>query len=139
MSQTSFCASWPQSHGAWGRVRYSKLKLESTLVQDITVLRCQGRISYREEAVQFSQKVADLLPHSKRLIVDFSGVELIDSAGLGELVMVLLWSQASGCSIKLAAPRRNVLEMLRLTNLVSVLEIHPTLEGAVSAFHPRPN
>jgi anti-sigma B factor antagonist len=115
------------------------LKLESTPVQDITVLRCQGRISYREEAAQFSRRVAELLQQTRKLIVDLSEVEMIDSAGLGELVLVQLCSQASGCSIKLAAPRRNVLEILRLTNLVSVLEIHPTLEGAVSAFYPRPN
>lgn len=139
MSHTSFCSTWPQSHGAWGRTRYSKLKLELAAVQGITVLRCQGRISYREEAAQFSQRVADLLPQNKQLIVDLSGCEVIDSAGLGELVLVQLWSQASGCSIKLAAPRPNVLEMLRLTNLVSVLEIHSAVEDAVLAFRPRPN
>lgn len=138
MNQTSFCSTWPQSHGAWGRGRYSKLKLELAAVQDVPVLRCQGRISYREEAVQFSQKIAELLPQSKQLIVDLSAVEVIDSAGLGELVLVQLWSQAIGCAIKLAAPRANVLEMLRLTNLVSVLEIYSTLEDAASACR-RPN
>ena len=139
MSHTSFCSSWPQSHGAWGRVRYSKLKLELGAAQGVPVLRCQGRISYREEAVQFSRKVAELLPQNKQLIVDLSGIEVIDSAGLGELVLVQLWSQASGCTIKLAAPRANALEMLRLTNLVSVLEIYPSIEDAASACRPRPN
>src|SRR5512143_4127716 len=103
MSHTSFCSSWPQSHGAWGRGRYSKLKLELAAVQGIAVLHCQGRISYREEAAQFSQKVSELLPQNKQLIVDLSAVEVIDSAGLGELVLVQLWSQASGCAIRLAA------------------------------------
>ncbi len=139
MSHTSFCSTWPQSHGAWGRVRHSKLKLESVAVQGVIVLRCQGRITYREEAAQFSRRVAELLPQTKQLIVDLSEIEVIDSAGLGELVLVELWSQASGCSLKLAAPRRNVLEVLRLTNLVSVLEVHPTLEEAVLAYRPRPN
>ena len=138
MNQTSFCSTWPQSHAAWGRGRYSKLKLELAAVQGITVLRCLGRISYREEAAYFSQKIAELLSHNKQLIVDLSAVDLIDSAGLGELVLVQLWSQASGCTIKLASPRANVLEMLRLTNLVSVLEIYSTLEDAASACR-RPN
>ncbi len=139
MSHTSFCSTWPQSHGAWGRVGYSKLKLELAAVQGIAVLRCRGRISYREEAAYFSQRIAELLPRTKRLIVDLSEVEVIDSAGLGELVLVQLWSQASGCAIKLAAPRANVLEMLRLTNLVSVLEIYSTVEDAASTCSPRPN
>ncbi len=134
MSHTSFCSSWPQSHGAWGSLKPSKLKLVMGTFQGLTVLGCHGRISYREEAAQFSKKIAELLPKTNRLIIDLSGVEAIDSAGLGELVMVLLWSQASECAIKIAAPRRNVLEMLRLTNLVSVLEIHPTLQEAMQAF-----
>ena len=136
MSHTSFCSSWPQSHGAWGRAKQSKLKLRFDTIQGLPVLRCQGRISYREEAAQFSQKVAELLPQHKQLIVDLSGIEVIDSAGLGELVLVQLWSQASGCSIKLAAPRANVLEMLSLTNLTSVLEIHSTLEDAALSYRP---
>jgi anti-sigma B factor antagonist len=108
--------------------------------QGLTVLRCLGRISYREEATQFSKKVADLLPQTNHLIVDLSGIEVVDSAGLGELVMVLLWSRASECSIKIAAPRANVLETLRLTNLVSVLEIYPTIEDAALACREsRPN
>jgi anti-sigma B factor antagonist len=110
--------------------------MELKTFQGLTVLRCLGRISYREEATQFSKRIADLLPQTSHLIVDLSGIELIDSAGLGELVMVLLWSRASECSIKIAAPRANVLETLRLTNLVSVLEIHATLEDAAQACRP---
>jgi anti-sigma B factor antagonist len=136
MSHTSFCATWPQPHASWERVKQPKLKLDLSFVHGITVLRCQGRISYREEAAQFSRKVAELLPHTRQLIVDLGRVEVIDSAGLGELVLILLWSQASGCAIKIAAPRPNVLEMLQLTNLVSVLEIHSTLDEALQACRP---
>jgi anti-sigma B factor antagonist len=136
MSHTSFYATWPQSHASWERVKQPKLKLDLSFPHGITVLRCQGRISYREEASQFSRKVAELLPHSKQLILDLSKIDVIDSAGLGELALIFLWSQAGGCAIKIAAPRPNVLEMLQLTNLVSVLEIHPTLDEALQACRP---
>jgi anti-sigma B factor antagonist len=105
-------------------------------VQGHTVLRCSGRISYREEATQFSSRVAEVAPHARQLIVDLSGVEIIDSAGLGELASVLLGSQAAGCAVKLAAPRPNVLEALQLTNLASVFEIYPTLSEAICASRP---
>jgi anti-sigma B factor antagonist len=136
MNLTSFSESWPQSHAAWGRGKSSKLTLQLDEDENVTVLRCRGRISYREEAAELSKKVTELLPHSRHLILELSGVELIDSAGLGELVMVLLWTQASGCSIKLAAPRRNVRELLELTNLASVFEIYPTLADATRAHGP---
>jgi anti-sigma B factor antagonist len=133
VNQTSFCNSWPQPHASWERVKRLKLKLSVETPQDVTVIRCQGRITYREEAAELSNRVAESLRLSRHLVLDLSGVDLIDSAGLGELVMVLLWAQASGVSIKLAAPRPIVRELLDLTNLASVFEIYATLNDALSA------
>ena len=59
---------------------------------------------------------------------------MMDSAGLGELALMLTWARATGCSIKLAAPNPRVRHLLELTNLDSVFEIHPRLEDAVLAF-----
>jgi anti-anti-sigma factor len=133
MNQTSFCNTWPQPHASWERVKRSKLKLSIETLRDVTVIRCEGRIAYREEAAQLSKEVADSLRLSRHLVLDLSGVELIDSAGLGELVMLLLWAQASGVSIRLAAPRPIVRQSLDLTNLTSVFEIYPTLADAIRA------
>lgn len=110
------------------------MKLQLETLGDIAILHCRGRITYRDEAVQFSKKVAELLPRTQRLVVELSGVEMIDSAGLGELVLVLLWAQANGCAIKLAGPRRHVRETLEVTNLASVFEIHPTCQDAVNGW-----
>lgn len=110
-----------------------KLNLEIRETDDVTVIHCQGRISYRNEAVALSDKVAELLPDTRQIVLELSGVEMIDSAGLGELVVILMWAQANRCSIKLAAPRNNIREMLQLTNLASVFEIHSTVDDAVLA------
>jgi anti-sigma B factor antagonist len=110
-----------------------KLNLEIRETNDVTVIYCQGRIAYRNEAVALSNKVAELLPETRQIVIELSGVEMIDSAGLGELVVILMWAQARRCSIKLAAPRENIREMLQLTNLASVFEIHPTVDEAVLA------
>ena len=134
MSLTSFCESWPQSHASWVRTRESKLKLRLETVGDIAILYCRGRISYRDEAVQFSKRVAELLPRTQRLVVELSGVEMIDSAGLGELVLALLWAQANGCAIRLAGPRSTLRETLEVTNLASVFEIHPSCQDAVNGW-----
>ena len=136
MNLTSFCESWPSSHASWRPVKESKLKFTSGARENATVLHCHGRISYREEAVELSKKVAELLPRTRQLILELSNVEMIDSAGLGELVVVLLWAQAAGCAIQLAAPRRNVRELLELTNLASVFEIYPSVKDAVKQQHP---
>jgi anti-sigma B factor antagonist len=111
-----------------------KLDLETRAINDVTVLFCRGRFTYRDEATAFSQKISELLPYARQVVVEFSGLETIDSAGLGELVVVHMWIRASGCALKLAGLNPRVQQTLELTNLLSVFDVHPTLDDALIAF-----
>ncbi|MGA8488961.1 MAG: STAS domain-containing protein [Terriglobales bacterium] len=111
-----------------------KLDLETRAINDVTVLFCRGRFTYRDEAIAFSQKIAELLPYARQVVVEFSGLEIIDSAGLGELVVVHMWIRASGCSLKLAGLNAQVQRTLELTNLLSIFDVHPTLDDALLSF-----
>ena len=115
-----------------------KLTLKTEAIHDVTVLRCQGRFTYRDEATAFSQKIAALLPHTRQLIVEFSELEIIDSAGLGELVVVHMWIRASGCALKVAGANARILHLLELTNLSRIFDIHPTLDDALLSFERKP-
>jgi len=114
-----------------------KLDLETRAINDVTVLFCRGRFTYRDEATAFSQKIAELLPHARQIVVEFSGLETIDSAGLGELVVVHMWIRASGCSLKLAGLNPRIQHTLELTNLLSVFDVHPTLDDALHSFQAK--
>ena len=111
-----------------------KLDLETRTIDDVTVLFCKGRFTYRDEATAFSEKIAELLPDARQLIVELSGLEVIDSAGLGELVVVHMWIRASGCSLKMAGANARILEVLELTNLLSIFDVHPTLDDALLSY-----
>ena len=111
-----------------------KLDLEIRAIDDVTVLYCRGRFTYRDEATAFSQKIAELLPNARRIVVELSGLEIIDSAGLGELVVVHMWVKASGCSLKLAGANPRIQQLLELTNLLSVFDVQPTLDDALLSF-----
>jgi len=110
-----------------------KLSLEIRVSDDVTVVYCRGRIVY-DEAATLSEKLAELLPHSRQIVLELSGVNVIDGAGLGELVVLLMWARANQGAIKLATPTRPVYEVLKLTRLASVFEIHPRPEDAILAF-----
>ena len=111
-----------------------KLDLDIRAINDVTVLSCRGRFTYRDEATAFSQKIAELLPHVRQIVVDCTDLEVIDSAGLGELVVVHMWIRASGCSLKLAGLNPRIQHTLELTNLLSVFDVHPTLDDALHSF-----
>jgi anti-sigma B factor antagonist len=111
-----------------------KLDLETREIDEVTVLYCRGRFTYRDEATAFSQKIAGLLPQARQVVVDLSGLESIDSAGLGELVVVHMWIRASGCALKLAGANARIQRLLELTNLLSVFDVHPSLDDALLSF-----
>lgn len=111
-----------------------KLSLEIVTRGDVIIVHCQGRIVYRDEAAAFSRVVGDVLLHSNKLVLDLSGVNSIDSAGIGELALLQTWAQNRNVALKCAAPNMLVRNLLELTNLDSVLELHPSLDAALESF-----
>jgi anti-sigma B factor antagonist len=112
-----------------------KLSLERRNLDDVIIVYCQGRIVYRDEAAALSRVVGELLEQGRKVVLDLSGVSLMDSAGIGELAQLQSWAQAGNISLKCAAPNRLVSTLLALTNLDSVLEVHPSVDVALASFH----
>lgn len=66
-----------------------------------------------------------------RLVVDLSGVELIDSSGLGALVTGFEAARENGGDLKIMSPREQATLVLELTNVNRVLR---TVTSAGDAF-----
>jgi anti-anti-sigma factor len=133
--------TWPQPNQPADLViqpKESKLKLslETRHRGDVIIVYCQGRIVYRDEAAALSRLVGDVLENGGKLVLDLSGVSSIDSAGIGELVLLHTWAQSKNADLKCASPSPLVRDLLDLTNMDSVLEIHPSLSEALAAFQP---
>ena len=118
-------------------MRESRLETKIRQAEGITVVSCSGRIAYREEATALSASIMGLAPRPERVILDLTEVATIDSAGLGELVVLFMWGDAVGCQFKLAGANPYVREVLELTNLISVFEVYPTASQAMLSFHGR--
>jgi anti-sigma B factor antagonist len=113
-----------------------KLSLETRNCGDVVIVHCQGRIVYRDEAETLSRVVCEILENGGKVVLDLGGVRSIDSAGIGELVFLHTLAQSKNADLKCARPSPLVRELLDLTNLNSVLEIHPSLDEALAAFQP---
>ena len=134
MSQMSTRALWDEQRlSSQGKEPKLRLSLETRVAEDVTVICCQGRIAYGIEAAALSGEVAELARQTRRVVIDLSGVEMIDAAGLGALISVVMTAQASQCSIKLAAPSNRIRQLLELTKLASVFELYPTVDAATVA------
>lgn len=110
------------------------MNLDVTVRDDRTaVLRPAGRLNL-VTSPQLRNAVDDAVAAGNVLVVvDLSGVEFIDSSGLGALVAGLKSTRAAGGDLRLAAGGAQVVSVLRLTNLDRVLKVHGSVEAAVGA------
>lgn len=111
-----------------------KLSLETRNRGDVMIVHCQGRIVYRDEAAALGRMVGEILMNGGKAVLDLSGVSSIDSAGIGELAFLHTWALSQNAELKCASPSPIVSALLDLTNLDSVLEIHPSVGEALAAF-----
>lgn len=87
------------------------------------VLRCTGRM-VAGEGLKALQTTA-MAERGTGLVIDLRGVEALDAAGLGALIRVRQWCDAQGMNLKLINPNRHLREVLAVTALDSVLDVHP--------------
>ena len=113
-----------------------KLSLKTRRCGDVVIVHCLGRIVYRDEAIALSSLVGEILGNQDRVVLDLSDVSSMDSAGIGELVLLHTRAQAKNAELKYASPNPFVRNLLDLTRLNSFLEIHPSLNEALAAFQP---
>lgn len=111
-----------------------KLSLETRNRGDVMIVHCHGRIVYRDEVAALSRLAGEVLETGSKVVFDLSGVSSIDSAGIGELALLHTWAHSKSADLKFASPTPLVRDLLDLTNLDSVLEIHPSLGEALAAF-----
>jgi anti-anti-sigma factor len=108
-----------------------KLRLRILRRHDAVTVRCAGRIVYRHEARALSRLVMQALQDVDLAVLDLAGVISMDNTGLGELVLLHMYAEGHGKTVKLAAVPPRVLALLELTNLTSVFEVCPTVEEAL--------
>jgi anti-anti-sigma factor len=109
------------------------LSLESAGLGRAVVLHCQGQIIFRSEAKGLSSIIFEVLPQARRMVVDLAAVRSLDTGALGELVLTQMWAEAAGYELRFSSPTEPVLELLESANLLSFLNIDPTVESALAA------
>ena len=91
--------------------------------RDPPVAKLTGGLTLGPQLTRFSKAVLELL-HSRclsGLILDVGGIREIDSAGLGELVILYTASSEGGSHLCLVGPNQRVLRLLEMTRLEGLL------------------
>jgi anti-anti-sigma factor len=104
-------------------------------VGDIVVEKVNLSRATLKEAEDFKGKlVKDMESGERRIVVDLSECEFIDSTFLGALVVSLKKITVLGGDIKLVGLQPNVRSMFELTRMYRVFEAFETKEEAIASF-----
>jgi anti-sigma B factor antagonist len=111
------------------------LKIETRQADGVTIMSCQGRIVFGEEAAILRENLKRILSSTRQVVLNLSGVSYIDSGGLGTLVGVYSSARAAGADIKLTGLGQRLRDVLQITKLVTVFEVYDTEQEAIATFH----
>ncbi len=102
---------------------------------DILIVKPQGELMGGPEADRFKDIIDEALRRSVAgIVVDMTGVNWMNSSGLGMLVAALAKVRGAGGDLKLAALSERVRRPLQLTRLDSVFEQYDSVEEALKTF-----
>jgi anti-sigma B factor antagonist len=98
----------------------------------VAVIRGEGRLNM-VSAPLLREAVAEAVSGGRsQVVVDLSGIEFMDSSGLGALVGCLKTTRQAGGDLRISAPSEQVVMVLQLSNLDRILTSFPTPEAAFS-------
>jgi anti-sigma B factor antagonist len=111
-----------------------QLKITSKNVDGVLVMECSGRIVFGEESSLLREQVKKAVPENKRIILNLGEVNYIDSGGLGTLVALHTTASNAGGSIKLVSLTKRVGDLLQVTKLLTVFDVHNSEGEAIESF-----
>lgn len=104
-------------------------------VGDVTIVDFHGRLAVGVGDEVLPHVIGEILDEGgKKILLNLSEMDYIDSNGLGELVQSLKTSKRFGASLRLLKPQDRVAKTLRLTNLLPLFSVYDSEKEALKAF-----
>lgn len=103
-------------------------------VGNVTLIHLKGTLDSASAQEFYSEMTSTVSTKGKRFLLEMSGVELIDSTGLGTLVRIYKRIIESDGVLMLSDMSPSIQEIFQYTNLDSVFQIFKSTEEAIKEF-----
>ncbi|HEY3825549.1 MAG TPA: STAS domain-containing protein [Bryobacteraceae bacterium] len=111
------------------------VKLNTRQVGDVTVIDVSGRITLGEGSSTLRDALRELVAKgNKKILLNLGDVSYIDSSGIGELVSGFTTVSNQGGTLKLLSLTKRVKDLLQITKLYTVFDVHEDEAHAVRSF-----
>ena len=99
-----------------------------------SLIALRGRLTFFEVGVLRENMTRLLAEGRKHLVLNLSGLQYLDSSGIGELARIYVMVLKGGGELKVVGLSRNVEEILKVTHLYQVFPEFPDEEAALQSF-----
>ncbi len=111
------------------------IKVSTRQLDKVTIVDLSGRITLGEGSSVLREAVKDLVAKGqKNILLNLGDVTYIDSSGIGELVSSFTSVSNQGGRLKLLNLQKKVHDLLQITKLYTVFEVHTDEAAAVRSF-----
>jgi anti-sigma B factor antagonist len=112
----------------------AKMQTKVRQIGNAAIVEVSGRITLGEGNVALRELVRQLADKGQKYIVlNLSQLNYVDSSGIGELVKVHTTLQNQGGQLKLTNLSQRMLDLLQLTRLSSVFDVHDDEQKAIAS------
>ena len=111
------------------------VKLNTRQVGDVSVVDVAGRITLGEGSSALRETLREMVSkNQKKILLNLGDVSYIDSSGIGELVSGFTTVTNSGGQLKLLNLNKRVKDLLQITKLYTVFDVHDDEAHAIRSF-----
>ncbi len=111
------------------------VKLNTRQVGDVSVVDVAGRITLGEGSSALRDALRGMVTSGhKKILLNMAEVSYIDSSGIGELVSGFTSVTNSGGQLKLLNLTKRVKDLLQITKLYTVFDVHEDEAHAIRSF-----
>jgi anti-sigma B factor antagonist len=101
---------------------------------DIAIVTLQAEHLDAGGAEEFKQSMHPVIDANRKVVLDMSQLQFVDSAGLGAILSCLRRIGAAEGDLKLCGLTKPVRAVFEISRMHRILDIFPTREEAVKAF-----
>ena len=111
------------------------VKLSTRQVGNVSVIDVAGRITLGEGSSALRETLRDMVAKNQiKILLNLADVTYIDSSGIGELVSGYTTVTNTGGSLKLLNLNKRVKDLLQITKLYTVFDVHEEEAHAIRSF-----
>ncbi|MFZ1134771.1 MAG: STAS domain-containing protein [Candidatus Korobacteraceae bacterium] len=111
------------------------IQASTRVVNGVAIVDISGQLRLGEGTGKLRDVVQQLLRDGyKKILLNLNGIIHIDSSGIGELMMNYTTLRNQGGELKLMNLNKNVRNLLQVTRLYTIFDVHDDQASALNAF-----